>query len=249
MPTNVILMMAGGSKRFFDANFAIPKPFIKVNGVSMCEMAITNTIGSHKSEFNFYIVTQQKYLDEYGKELEDIANRLCYKFEIRTVPKLTDGALRSAMIFRDKLETEKGNWVLQDIDHSNEKNYIYNGVKFFNKYHADYGFFSFICNKPQYSYISVVDGLVTDVKEKMVISNICNTGAYFASNGIELAKYANESLERGERVNGETYVSSLFKFPILDGKKVMVFMCNEFFSTGTPKDLAEFIELKQKYKD
>lgn len=93
------------------------------------------------------------------------------------------------------------------------------------------------------SYVKIDEntGFATSVKEKEVISTDASTGLYLFRSGVDFWNGANEMIERGDlKVNGEWYVAPVYNF-LLD-KGVRKFEVAEFWNTGTPESLEEFIE-------
>jgi len=103
--------------------------------------------------------------------------------------------------------------------------------------------------KPIYSYISVAGdtGLITDVKEKVKISDNANSGCYCFASGAELATQCKALLESGEKQLsqdkvGEYYTSGVIK-RMLDGKQpfqALRLESTDFHVLGTPPQVEEF---------
>jgi NDP-sugar pyrophosphorylase family protein len=86
---------------------------------------------------------------------------------------------------------------------------------------------------------------VTEIREKHhftedKFSEYASSGLYYFRSGAELKRLARELVEKGERVNGEFYVSMLMQLLIERGGKVGVYPLRHFYQWGTPEDLRDF---------
>jgi NDP-sugar pyrophosphorylase family protein len=105
---------------------------------------------------------------------------------------------------------------------------------------------TFKSTDPKFSYAKIdpQTGLVTEVAEKIVISDIATTGIYYWKRGSDFVKYAKEMISKNIRFNNEFYTAPVFNQAILDGKKIKTMDCDKFWSLGTPDDLEYFVENK-----
>jgi hypothetical protein len=102
--------------------------------------------------------------------------------------------------------------------------------------------------KPMYSYIKVDDDMnVSEVKEKVKISDYANSGCYSFSNGNELKKYCEQIIEKGEvqlsqDQKGEFYTSGCIAAMLDDGFpfKGIVLSKTDMYVLGTPSQVVEF---------
>ena len=100
---------------------------------------------------------------------------------------------------------------------------------------------------PKWSYINYdKDGFVTDVKEKIVISDEATVGIYNYAKGSDFVKYAKEMIAADERVNGEFYVAPVYNRMIAAGKKFVYYNvgseANGMYGLGIPEDLDLFLK-------
>lgn len=107
-------------------------------------------------------------------------------------------------------------------------------------------------DKPIFSYIQTDPDakypLITDIKEKVAISNKANTGAYvFPSAGV-LRSWAGKNIDmnaqRSEGDVGEYYTSQMISTMILEGKVPFLGMplsITDFSCVGTPEQLQDLL--------
>jgi hypothetical protein len=106
-------------------------------------------------------------------------------------------------------------------------------------------------NKPIFSYIQTDEkSVITDIKEKVAISNKANTGAYVFPSAEILRLWAGESIDMNSRKRqddcGEYYTSQLISAMILEGKVPFLAMPvgkTGFSCVGTPEQLQELLFL------
>jgi dTDP-glucose pyrophosphorylase len=106
----------------------------------------------------------------------------------------------------------------------------------------DAGILTFESSHPKWSYVKLNDqGLVGEVAEKQVISNLATVGIYFWKHGADYVKYAKEMISKGIRTNGEFYICPVFNEAIADGLKVRSISINRMWGIGTPEDLNYYL--------
>ena len=95
-------------------------------------------------------------------------------------------------------------------------------------------------DKPIYSYINIdVQNIVTEIKEKVKISNYANTGCYCFKSGTLLMEYCQKVIDQDIRQNNEYYTSCVIDLMIKNGEKFYANIINEndFNCFGTPLQL------------
>lgn len=112
-------------------------------------------------------------------------------------------------------------------------------------------------DKPIFSYIQTdSNSIITDIKEKVAISNKANTGGYiFPSAGI-LRSWAAKNIDMNSRKPsgdvGEYYTSQLISAMILEGKVPFLGMGigeTDFSCVGTPEQLQDLLRLMKVQPD
>src|SRR6185369_2549235 len=95
---------------------------------------------------------------------------------------------------------------------------------------------------PHHSYVKVQDGLITEVAEKKVISDLAVCGIYFYRKSKYFFDNAKKMIAANDRTNGEFYNSPVFNYIIADGLKVNAYEVpiGKQHNIGTPEELAIF---------
>ena len=99
--------------------------------------------------------------------------------------------------------------------------------------------FTSLSKEPKYSYITIQEGLITNIVEKNKISNNACTGAYGFDSYYTLLKYCNKIIKNNIKQKGEFYTSGVIKEMI----KNDIQFCNskvknkDFYSLGTPEQV------------
>ena len=239
---NIVIPMAGKGKRFAEAGYKVPKPFIEVGGQPMFKLAIDNL------HDNDPMLLKCKYIiivDENVKQ--DCESHLCNlldHLDTHIIPvdvKKQRGMAWTVLQAKKLINNDKG-LIVSDCDHLTlDSRYLSRGLKFFDKKQADGGIFCFLNDNPKWSYLNISGGSIRQVVEKQVISNFANTGTYFFKTGSEFVQSAHEMIDSNIMVNNEFYVAPIYNQMIVKNKKVLPFLVNEMVGLGTPEDLEAYI--------
>ncbi len=91
------------------------------------------------------------------------------------------------------------------------------------------------------------NGLVTEIREKEVISPYATVGIYYFAKGADFVENALDMIVRNARVNNEFYVAPVYNYAIEAGKKYGIYTIDkaQMHGTGTPEDLDAYIAHKQ----
>jgi len=236
---NVVIPMAGAGSRFEKSGYTFPKPLIDVNGDPMIKIVVDNL----NIEANYIYIVQKNHRDKYN--LDTLLNLITPFCQIVEVDGVTEGAacttlLASKYINNDNplLIANSDQFVEWD---SNEFMYKMNETK------CDAGIVTFKSTHPKWSFVKLNDnGIVTEVAEKNPISDDATVGIYYWVKGSDYVKYANQMIEKEIRVNNEFYVCPVFNEAINDNKKIRTFNVNQMWGLGTPEDLNNFLNNKDR---
>jgi len=242
---NIVIPMAGAGKRFKDAGYKDPKPFISVFDKPMIQWVIEN-LNSINKQINFIFICNKDHLEEYNFDnlLFKLSEEYLFTYKILPIDYLTEGALCSVLQSRNLIDNE------DELLIANSDQYLdttfYDFMSVVDNYKNDGAIISFISDNPKWSFVKVNDeGYVTQVKEKEVISNIATIGIYFYKKGSDFIKAADEIIHKNLRVNNEFYVAPTYNELIHGmGKKIINYMVpvQVMHGLGTPSDLDKFIE-------
>ncbi len=235
---NIIIPIGGVGQRFKDEGYDLPKPLISVLGKPMIYHVI-NSLSLENTD-TVYIV-YHNHLKEFN--FETLIKFYFPKINIKFVSLdyLTKGAAETVLRGLETFTEDKlnDNVLLLDCDTFYSDDIIGKYKSQPNKNTIFY--FNSTDPKPIYSYITLEDNKVTDIKEKIKISDNANTGAYGFKSGAELKQYCNKVLGSDK----EVYISCVYEEMLKDSKAISGTKITNFNCTGTPLQLKTYCN---KYK-
>jgi HAD superfamily hydrolase (TIGR01509 family) len=232
---NVLIPMAGAGSRFQQAGYTFPKPLIDVKGKPMIQTVVENL----NVEANFIFVVQKEHREKYN--LDTLLNLITPNCKIVEVNGITEGAACTTLLAKEFINNDQP-LLMANSDQfaewdSNE--FMYKMIE----QKVDAGILSFESTHPKWSFVKIDEnGYVTEVAEKIPISNIATVGLYYWSKGSDYVKYAEQMISKNIRVNNEFYVCPVFNEAIKDNKKIKTFNIDKMWGLGTPEDLEFFLK-------
>ena len=234
---NIIIPLGGLGERFKKENYFEPKPLIKIFGKPMLFHVIDNL--NIKSNDNLIIIYNND-LDNYN--FVDLIKKKYTNIILIQLNKQTEGAAETILIGLQKLKPELLNnkCILLDCD-----TFYNTDILDTYRLQSDNAIFCFIDNqdKPIYSYIKFdKDNIITDIKEKIKISNYANSGCYCFINGKILLDYCDKIIKKNIKQNNEYYTSCVISEMLNDNFKFIanIINFNNFTCVGTPLQLKIF---------
>jgi HAD superfamily hydrolase (TIGR01509 family) len=227
---NIVIPAAGIGSRFKDAGYDLPKPLIKINNTPLLQIVVQNLDVSGQ----FIFILQKEHVEKYNMEL--FLNAIAPGCKIVTTDGLTAGSVSSVLLATDLIDNDT------PLIIANSDQYIdWDPEHFIFSAHGVDGCIStFTSTNPKFSFAKVDEkGLVTEVAEKIAISDIATTGVYYWKCGSDYVKYANMMIQKNIRVNGEFYNCPVFNEAIQDGLRIKTYHSEHFYCLGTPEDLSE----------
>lgn len=227
---NIIIPMAGDGRRFSDVGYSNPKPLIPVLGKPMVQSVYENL----NVEAQHIFIIRKKHSDD--EDLENFLKKLDPNCKIILVDELTEGPASTCLLAEEYITDEPLMIINCDqMIHDFNINYL---IEFMMNTKADGVLGAFISSSKKNSYMKLdPQGEVTEVKEKIVISNIATNGLHLWKNGLDFVESAKEMISKNERYNNEFYIAPTFNHLINRGKKILPFFYNLHFPIGTPDDL------------
>lgn len=230
----IVIPMAGEGKAFKSAGYSFPKPLIDINGKPMIQWVVENINVDGK----FIFIVKEAHLKLYN--LHYLLNLIAPGCNIITVAESGTGAattvLKAKHLFNDQDPIAVVN---------SDQLIAWNSNEFFYAMAADEcdgGIVTFESTHPQWSFVKVAqNGFVTEVAEKMPISNIATAGIYYFKKGCEFIRLAEQMIENDIRTLGEFYICPIYNEYVKANKKIRVFPVKKIWSFSTPKDVDHFI--------
>ena len=230
---NILIPMAGAGSRFQEQGYDLPKPLIDVFGKPMIDRVI-ESLSSDKVDTNFIFVAQQDHLDLGLRDyLQD-------KGSIITINKMTDGAACTTLLAEELIDNDD-ELVIANCDQYLQWSF-YDYITYSRLY--DGCLVTFNSTNPHHSYVKVKKSLVTEVAEKIVISDKASAGIYYFKKGSEYVKSANQMIDKDIRTNNEFYICPVYNELLVESKKVSTYECDVHnkHMLGTPEELQIFLD-------
>jgi bifunctional N-acetylglucosamine-1-phosphate-uridyltransferase/glucosamine-1-phosphate-acetyltransferase GlmU-like protein len=233
--------MAGNGIRFVNAGFTESKPMIKVfKNKVMIDLVLEN------------ILIDEENVDIYccvlGKDVK-LIKHLTKKWNtsIIFVDEVTSGPAATCLLAKSFINN-KNPLLIVNSDQYIHGFHLPTLTNYAKEYDAVLG--TFFSNSSKNSYVKInEDNLVTEVKEKEVISNLATNGVHFWNHGCDFINSAEKMIKNKDCAkNGEYYIAPSFNYLIKSKKRVGVYHYNEHYPIGVPEDLSTFQkEFKEKF--
>ena len=237
---NIVIPMAGRGSRFADAGYTLPKPLIPVGSTPMIEVVVNNLRPNTPHRFIFLCLDE--HIHQYN--LRDKLAQMAPGCEVVPVSTVTEGAACTVLLAEDLINTPAPLMIAnsdQYID-ADINTYLTHGAK------HDGIIMTMYANDTRWSYIKLDENnLVTEVREKVIISNEATVGIYNFTRGSDFVTGAKEMITKNLRENNEFYVAPVYNILIAQGMKFNYHnigeLGNGMYGLGVPEDLEAFVKL------
>ena len=231
---NLVIPMAGRGSRFSEKRILTPKPLIDVNGKPMIQRAVE----SLDLDGNWYFIIRD---DEHTDRIRDLIQTIKPGSKVVAIDYVTEGPASSVLLFERQINNNYP-LIVANCDQIMEwtsarfLDYVsyYDGAVV--TYHAQ-------TDKNSYARVNK-EGLVQEIREKQVISNISLNGIHYWKQGSSFVTSARTMLAADDRApNGEFYIGPTYNYMIKAGQTVGIYhIPNQFHHpVGVPDDLDKFI--------
>lgn len=239
---NIVIPMAGAGSRFAMAGYQKPKPFIDVAGKSMIVRVLENLAYPDAR----YILIGRK--EDLAREQETVATiERTYNATFIGIDKLTEGTACTVLYARRYINNDAPLMIANSdqiidldigrfIDDCMARD-LDGSILTFIDAHRD----------PKWSFAKLNDeGLVDEVREKVVISDRATVGIYLFRRGRDFVDAAIDMIIENDRVNNEFYTCPTYNYGIEAGLRIGVFdiAFEQMHGIGTPEDLDSFMSLR-----
>lgn len=239
---NVVIPMAGLGSRFAKAGYEKPKPFIDVAGKPMIVRVLENLAYPNAR----YVLIARK--DHIEKEKE-LVKQIEQEFNVIFIPidKLTEGTACTVLYARKYINNNEP-LLIANSDQIVDIN-IADFIDDCSQRHLEGSILTFIdkYSDPKWSFAKLnTNGLVTEVKEKVVISEYATVGIYLYAKGQDFINSAIDMIIENDRVNNEFYTCPTYNYAINEGKKIGIYNIEfkQMHGVGTPEDLQVYLSLR-----
>ena len=233
---NVIIPIGGLGKRFADEGYPFPKPLVRSLGK---EIIFWNIENLRICADDVVYVVYRKEFDRFNFE-DLIRNRFNdINFVFIPISNETRGASETVLYALQEMDDKRLGETTIVVDSDNFYDDDVLGVA--RQRGTNLIFFKNDTEpRPIYSYIEVDEGRVTDIREKVKISDMACVGAYCFSDARSLLENIRAVIVGGEKQNNEFYVSSLYRYMINAGVEVFAHEISGFNCLGTPNQIKAF---------
>ena len=220
----ILIPAAGRGSRFVGSEFLPPKPLISWNGKNMIEHVVNNF---KNDDCKIIIIKRKEH------------NILINEVSIVEIDYTTDGPASTCVLAKDLIDMDSEliitncDQIIKDWDQEMF-------LSFARKFDGVLG--CFISNSKKNSFVKIDENnLVTEVKEKMVISNIATNGLHYWKKAKYFFDSYHEMVNQKDTTNGEFYIAPTYNYLINKNYKIGIYMFNQHFPTGTPEDLKKYL--------
>ncbi len=236
---NIVIPMAGEGSRFVKAGYEKPKPFIDVKGKPMIVRVLENLA---YPDARYILIARKEHMEreaELVKQIEEEFNAIFIPID-----KLTEGTACTVLYARKYINNDDPLLIANSdqivdmdiadfIDDCKERE-LDGSILTFIDTHKD----------PKWSFAKIDDNnLVTEVKEKVVISKYATVGIYLYSKGQEFVNATIDMIIENDRVNGEFYTCPTYNYAVAENAKVGIYNIDfdQMHGIGIPDDLDHYI--------
>lgn len=256
---NIVIPMAGEGKRFRDAGYTVPKPFIDIRGKPMIVWSLLSLPFADlpqrpaKTEMkvtpkDFIFVCRRDH-DNKFKITDKLRKLFSNKITVVFVEQVTRGAAETVLAAKEHINTDKA-ILVSDSDHYFDGGFLYE--KIVNKDSKTQGIIPVFRppdNDPKWSFSLVEkDNVIVAVGEKdkklADMGALANIGGYYFTHGSVYVNEAEEMIAQndlsGDEGKKEFYVAPVYNRLIKKGMKIVAAITPKVWGLGTPKDVEAF---------
>ena len=238
---NIVIPMAGQGSRFAKAGYEKPKPFIDVDGKPMIVRVLENLA---YPDARYILIARREHME---KEKE-LVTQIEKEFNAIFIPidKLTEGTACTVLYARKYINTEEP-LLIANSDQVVDMN-IADFIDDCKNRNLDGSILTFIDEHkdPKWSFAKLdKNNLVSEVKEKVVISEFATVGIYLYSKGKEFVDASIDMIIENDRVNNEFYTCPTYNYAINNGSKIGIYNIEfeQMHGIGTPEDLKLYLKV------
>lgn len=236
----VVIPMAGAGSRFEKAGYALPKPFIDVDGKPMIAQVMDNLKIAHAK---YILLVREEHIQKHPEIISWLETT--YPVDIIPIDKLTEGTACTLLYAREQINNDVPLLIancdqlidmnIQDFIHDAFKRGLDGSILTFNDSKKD----------PKWSFAKINNrGFVIEVQEKKPISSHATVGIYFFSKGKDFVNSTIDMIARNDRINNEFYTCPTYNYVIAEGKKIGIYEIpfETMHGIGTPEDLQNYLK-------
>jgi choline kinase len=235
----VIITMAGLGTRFRKAGYDCPKYMIEAKGKTLFEWSMDSLMGYNEYAEKYIFVVRSE--DNAADFIKDKCKKYAISnVEIVELDYMTDGQATTCMLAIPYCNPDTA-IVIYNID-----TYVEPYEMKYEEIVGDGHIPCFHAEGKHWSFVKLDErGNVTEVREKVRISDNCTLGAYYFSSAKLYKELYDEYYADDSKIEkNEKYIAPLYNYMIQKGMKVTISIVDrdKVHVLGTPKELKVFIE-------
>lgn len=241
MPIQYVIPMAGLGSRFSEAGYVNPKPFIDVDGAPMICRVIENL---RVPGAKFTLIARDEHIKTNSGIVKSI--RSGFGAEFVGIDSVTEGAACTVLRARRYLDPDAP-LVIANCDQIVDIDF-YKFIDDAITRNLDGSILTFRdpTKNKKWSFARIDDNmLVTEVREKVPVSDIATVGVYYFKSAQHFYNACIDMISCNDRVNNEFYVCPVYNYMISSGARVGIYDIPEetMHGIGTPEDLGMYLEI------
>ncbi len=237
---NILIPMAGKGSRFIDANYAEPKPLINTSGIDDVYTSMIEVVVDNLNIYGDYIfLVLREHIHDYP-HLLGLLQGLAPDPKIVIVDEVTEGAACTCLLAKEYINNNEP-LLIANCDQIMDWSPC-DFLRFVHTNYCDGCILTFYSKDGKNSYVDInrETMLVTECREKEVISDNATCGVYYWSRGKDFVFSAESMIESNMRTNGEFYVCPTYNELIDYGARIMTHHVSRHYPIGTPEDLKKY---------
>jgi len=235
---NILLLMAGDSKRFEEAGYAFPKNLVEIDGLPLVEHVLRQFEPLMPRSRVTCLVREE---ENRRFHTADVIRLICPTATVVAVAGIESGAACTALLAVEHLVRD-------------EPLLVFNGDQIigrdlsevigdFEGRDLDGGTVVFEAVHPRWSYVRLDDdGLVVEAAEKRPISTHATAGAYWYRRGGDFVDAIMDMIRKDARVDGRFFICPAYNEMILRHRRIGVVEIerSDYHSFATPQGVREY---------
>ncbi len=240
---NFLITMAGKGKRFLEKGYENPKWLIEAKGKSLLEWSIDSLPLELCTNLIFVIL--QEHEEKYNASSFIRTIYGSKKLNFIFLPEVTRGQAETALRAKSLIDVKKPLLIYNIDTRFSSRTLKKNLLK--SKIDGVLG--AFKCRSPKFSFAKLDEDeqFITEVTEKIPISDNALTGLYHFSKTEDFIRVAEKAISENNLTKGEFFIAPMYNELINSGRKFILDYCDAFDVLGTPEELDCFLNKKEEH--
>lgn len=250
----IIVPMSGFGERFRRVGYKLPKPLIEVEGKPI----IAHIIDMFPGEHDFIFICNKDHLAHSEYKMRETLLHYCPTGKVVPVESRKLGPVDAVLQAQQYIKLNAP-CIVNYCDFT-----CYWNWQHFKQFVATLkcdgvipaykGFHPHSLGTTNYAYMREENGFVLDIQEKMPytdnrMNEYASSGTYYFADSTQMIDAFKQTMEQNLNVNGEFYVSLVYKILLKLNKEIAVYELQHFMQWGTPDDVVEYNMWSQTFKN